>query len=41
MFVVKLKSSLELEFMGQSSVRGRFRKLSIRLHKRTIVASER
>ena len=41
MFVVKLKSESELEFMGQSSVRGRFRKLSIRLHKRTIVASER
>lgn len=41
MFMVKLKSESELEFMGQSSVRGRFRKLSIRLHKRTIVASER
>ena len=40
-FVVKLKSESELEFMGQSSVRGRFRKLSIRLHKRTIVDSER
>lgn len=41
MFVVKLKSESELEYMSQRSARGRLRKFSIRLHKRTIVDSER
>ena len=41
MLVVKLKSESELEYMGQRSVQGRLRKFSIRLHKQTIVDSER
>jgi hypothetical protein len=41
MFVVKLKSESELEYMSQRNVSGRPRKFSILLHKRTIVDSER
>ncbi len=38
---VKFKSESELEFTGHSSVRGRVRKLGIRLHKRIGVDSRR
>ena len=41
MFVVKLTSESELEYMSQRNVHGRLRKFSIRLHKRTSVDSER
>jgi hypothetical protein len=41
MFVVKLKSESELEYMSQRSGRSRLRKFNIRLHKRAVVASER
>jgi hypothetical protein len=41
MFVVKLTSDSELEFMSQRSDRSRLRKFNIPLHKRTVVVSER
>jgi hypothetical protein len=41
MFVVKLTSESELEFMNQRTGRSRLRKFNIRLHKRAVVASER
>lgn len=41
MFVVKLISQSELEYMGQQDVLGRVRKFGIRLHKRTIGNSGR
>lgn len=41
MFVVKLKSDSELEYMSQRSAHGGLRRFSIRLHKRTMVGSAR